>query len=260
MVIGRRSLLVAGATIPTAAYGQCVINAPAVDACRGGVRNAGPAGATLDLNFMFPGSLDPRITFSRASTATYTDIAGVTQTAAVNQPRWDYDPVTHALRGLLIEGASAPRAADIMTMPTAGWFSATAGTIVTEALLPPPNTGFRGIFDLDGGAFNIWLRAYTNGGTADITGNVDTTPLTFGTMTPGTPFKIAATYSAAGTRVAFNGVMGTGTATVSTPATYTTLRLGVTDSGNNNAANGHIRRVQYWPRVLSDAELQAVTT
>jgi hypothetical protein len=67
------------------------------------VRNAGPAGATLDLNFMFPGSMPPGITFTRASTATYTDASGVIQTAAVNVPRWDY--AGGALRGLLIEEA-----------------------------------------------------------------------------------------------------------------------------------------------------------
>jgi hypothetical protein len=98
VVISKRALLLAGAAFPASAYGQCVINAPAVDACMGGVRNAGPAGATLDLNFMFPGSLDPRITFTRASTATWTDASGVIQTAAVNQPRWE-------ARGLLIEEA-----------------------------------------------------------------------------------------------------------------------------------------------------------
>jgi hypothetical protein len=60
---------------------------------------------SLSLDFMAPGALDPRITFTRASTATYTDASGTIQTAAVNAPRWDYDPATHALRGLLIEEA-----------------------------------------------------------------------------------------------------------------------------------------------------------
>ena len=104
--LGRRSLLLAGAAFPTAAYGQCVINAPAVDACLGGVRINGPSlppGVTLDLNFMNPGTLDPRITFTRASTAAYIDASGFIQMAAVNAPRWDYDPVTHGLRGVLIE-------------------------------------------------------------------------------------------------------------------------------------------------------------
>jgi hypothetical protein len=103
VVIGRRSLLLAGAAFPTAAYGQCVTDVLTVDACRGGVRPTGPPGRTLDLNFMFPGSTPPGVTFTRASTATYTDASGVIQTAAVNQPRWDY--AGGSLRGLLIEEA-----------------------------------------------------------------------------------------------------------------------------------------------------------
>jgi len=105
VVIQRRSLLLAGAAFPVAARAQCVTDAPAVDACRGGVRITaqGPPGPTLDLSFMTPGTLDGRITFTRASIGTYFDVAGVLQTATTNTPRWDYDPVTHALRGLLIE-------------------------------------------------------------------------------------------------------------------------------------------------------------
>ena len=63
------------------------------------------AGATLDLSFMTPGTLDPSITFTRASTATYFDVTGTMQTAATGTPRWDYDPVTHALNGFLVEEA-----------------------------------------------------------------------------------------------------------------------------------------------------------
>lgn len=50
------------------------------------------------------GILSPFVTFTRASTATYFDSAGVMQRAAVNTPRVSYDPATLQLRGLLIEG------------------------------------------------------------------------------------------------------------------------------------------------------------
>jgi hypothetical protein len=63
----------------------------------------GPPGATLALDFMSSGNLPAGVTFSRASTATYTDPTGTIQTAAVNQPRWDY--ANGVLRGLLIEEA-----------------------------------------------------------------------------------------------------------------------------------------------------------
>lgn len=69
--------------------------------------------ATLDLNFVqdtyrsgansmpFAGL----ITFTRSSTGTYFDAAGVLQTAAINTPRFDHHPVTKAPLGLMIEAA-----------------------------------------------------------------------------------------------------------------------------------------------------------
>lgn len=54
-------------------------------------------------DFAGTGTLDPRITFTRASSATYFDSAGTLQTATTNTPRFDYDPSTLAARGLLIE-------------------------------------------------------------------------------------------------------------------------------------------------------------
>lgn len=58
---------------------------------------------TLDLNFALTKSLDPRITFTRASSGTYFDSSGVLQTATTNTPRFDHNPVTGASLGLLIE-------------------------------------------------------------------------------------------------------------------------------------------------------------
>jgi hypothetical protein len=67
---------------------------------------SGMGGApSLSLSFMNPGTLDPRVTFTRASTATYFNNAGTMQTAAANTPRWDYNPNTLALNGMLIEEA-----------------------------------------------------------------------------------------------------------------------------------------------------------
>ncbi|MBL8641760.1 MAG: hypothetical protein JNL76_06540 [Alphaproteobacteria bacterium] len=44
-------------------------------------------------------------TFSRSGTGTYFDSAGVMQTAATNSPRFDFDPITHTPKGILIEEA-----------------------------------------------------------------------------------------------------------------------------------------------------------
>jgi hypothetical protein len=62
------------------------------------------AGATLNLDFTSGNqTLDPRITFTRSTTATFTGSNGLIQTAAIDAPRFDYNPTTLAPLGLLIE-------------------------------------------------------------------------------------------------------------------------------------------------------------
>ncbi len=64
----------------------------------------------LNLDFTVP-SLDPRITFARAgSTATAVDASGFVSVLNADAPRFDFDPVTLACRGLLIEESRQNRA------------------------------------------------------------------------------------------------------------------------------------------------------
>lgn len=65
-------------------------------------RRAGPA-ASLDLNFISGGAFDSRIAFSRPSGATRINSAGLLEMVASGAPRIDYDPITLAVRGLLVE-------------------------------------------------------------------------------------------------------------------------------------------------------------
>ena len=58
---------------------------------------------TLLLDFANSKSVDPRITFTRASTATRCNDKGLIETVVSGAPRIDYDPVTLACKGLLIE-------------------------------------------------------------------------------------------------------------------------------------------------------------
>ena len=129
--------------MPRIARSQCVTDTPSVDACRGGARVTGstlPPGASLDLNFMTPGTLDPRITFTRASGATYTDASGVIQTVVTNAPRWDYDPVTHALRGLLIEEARTNTIFPSLLVTGANWGAIGSTTESASATAGPDGT------------------------------------------------------------------------------------------------------------------------
>lgn len=57
----------------------------------------------LDLDFITSETPDPRITFSGGANGTRVNAAG--QIVAASAPRYDYDPVTHEAKGLLIEEA-----------------------------------------------------------------------------------------------------------------------------------------------------------
>jgi hypothetical protein len=60
---------------------------------------------SLDLNFARTRALDPRITFTRASTATFVGSNGIIQTAASGAARFDHNPATGESLGLLVEEA-----------------------------------------------------------------------------------------------------------------------------------------------------------
>ena len=61
---------------------------------------------SLKLDFANARALDPRITFTRASTATYVGANGLIKTAGEDEARFDHDPATGESLGLLIEASS----------------------------------------------------------------------------------------------------------------------------------------------------------
>ncbi len=64
---------------------------------------AGVPTPSLDLDFVNSSTLDSRVTFTRASDATYFDSSGVLQTAASGVARFDHNPTTGESLGLLVE-------------------------------------------------------------------------------------------------------------------------------------------------------------
>ena len=82
----------------------------------------------LLLAFARSQTVDPRITFTRASSATYFNSLGVLSTAANNVPRVDYNPATGVCNGLLIEEG---RTNSIPNNTMAGAVTGTPGTLPT---------------------------------------------------------------------------------------------------------------------------------
>jgi len=77
--------------------------------------------------------------FARSTTATYFDVLGVMQTAAINVPRIGYDPVTHAHTGLIIEAAATNLLTYSAQFDNAAW-SKTNITVTANSTTAPDGT------------------------------------------------------------------------------------------------------------------------
>lgn len=75
-----------------------------------------------------PKTFSEAFTFTRARTASYEDAAGVTQTAAIDEPRFDHDGGDPL--GLIVEGEPAG-APDVIRMRPGPW-SAGGGTVLHD--------------------------------------------------------------------------------------------------------------------------------
>lgn len=94
---------------------------------------------SLDLNFARAQKLDSRITFSRPSAATYFDRYGILRTAASGVPRFDFDPITGACKGLLIEGQCTNLLIYSEQFDNAAWGKSNA-TVSANAATAPDGT------------------------------------------------------------------------------------------------------------------------
>ena len=92
---------------------------------------------TLALNFTGP-TLDPQITFTRSTTATYTNSSGVLTTAAINGARFDYNPVTLAPKGLLIEEQRTNLL--LQSQFASSWVNFATSTITANSATAPDGT------------------------------------------------------------------------------------------------------------------------
>ena len=93
-------------------------------------RSAGGLLASISLNFLTSTTLDPRITFARASSATYTNASGNLASAVNNVPRFDYSPTSIGTpMGFLVEG----QATNLFLNSTIDGTSLSTQTITTTA-------------------------------------------------------------------------------------------------------------------------------
>jgi hypothetical protein len=93
----------------------------------------------LDLNFAGTKTLDPRVTFTRASSGTYVGSDGLIKTAITNEPRFDHNPTTGESLGLLVEEARTNLLTYSEELDT-GWTNASGATWQYSSGVSPADT------------------------------------------------------------------------------------------------------------------------
>ena len=94
---------------------------------------------TLDLAFAATKALDPRITFTRASTGTYVGSNGTLRTAGINEARFDHSPLTLESLGLLVEEARTNLLLRSEEFDNASW-TKTRSSVTANAITAPDRT------------------------------------------------------------------------------------------------------------------------
>ena len=154
------------------------------------------------------------------------------------------------------------RAADAASMTGANfssWYRADEGTFVSTSAAV--NTGtFRRIVSANNGSANsnIYI-AHSNDNARGfvIVNNVAEASFTAATFN-GDFGTVALAYKFNDVGFSFNGALATDT--VVTIPVVDRLSIGVNETGTTNFLNGHIRRISYYPKRLSNVELQGLTT
>ena len=94
----------------------------------------------LNLDFANSKMLDPRITFTRQSIATYYGADGLLKLSANNVPRFDHNPVTNESLGLLVEDARINVLPFTEDFSNSSWGKDYGVTIISNATTAPDGT------------------------------------------------------------------------------------------------------------------------
>jgi hypothetical protein len=201
------------------------------------------------------GVLDPRVTFTRASTATFVGSNGIIQTAAINAPRFDYNPSTLAPLGLLIEEQRT-------NVALTSTFATLAGSAGSQY---PSGTGWSNFFNTGGTRTYVASSVFAGSQAINIVGVTAARNLigfSFAAASSTTytvSFYVESVSGATGTIAYTSGALGVGgttnllaapttsgrysyTFTTGTGAGTVDLRLGIGTAGNEN---GSIRISNY---------------
>lgn len=161
-------------------------------------------------------------------------------------------------------GSQVTRAADLLSINTLSpWFGATEGSVaITFDAIAAVQPGiYPGLFTFEGASAAdrigaIMTPAQAINSLRRKSGSADSYAGTTATVSPNSQIKFAQAWNSASQVSALNGAAASGTILWDgIPAGLSKMLIGRFDA----TLNGHIRKLRYYPKRLSDAQLQALT-
>jgi len=118
---------------------------------------------TLMLDFINNDRLDPRITYTRNSSATYVSSSGTIKLVSNNVPRFEYDSLTLDAKGLLIEEDRINLLSSTKDLWNSPWTKRSIGNTITHMnSITAPDGTLTGTLMCDGTASNLYIRPNTS--------------------------------------------------------------------------------------------------
>lgn len=159
--------------------------------------------------------------------------------------------------------AAATRATDTAVMQGANfsnWYNPVEGTLFVEAANAQAAPA---LFSTDDGTTSNRVITYFNAANSPafrvVSGGVDQANFAAGSIAQNATFRLSAAYQLNNFAASLNGAATVTDTSGTVPTVQTTARLGANVSGAT-IINGYLRRIAYYPRRLSNNELQAITT
>lgn len=150
------------------------------------------------------------------------------------------------------------RSADVASVNTLSpWYNATEGTLFAEGLSFAPTSSFARVASIEDVSFNTVISIQRNGTDSRGFGDLASTIITSG-MPQNTVFKAALAAKVNDFALSANGSAPNVDTTTNPLPIAVKMGIGQTTAATS-FINGYLRRITYYPRRLSNAELQTIT-
>ena len=163
-------------------------------------------------------------------------------------------------------GATATRSADVASIPVSAFgYNQSEGTVVVEASMADPsvNPYQRHSLTINDGTGNNQIRFYnynSNSSSFVVTDSATTQAALISGVTDSSSVAAGASFKQNNFAASFNGGSASTDSAGNLPSGLTVMLIGSAQGGGNSFLGGHIKSIKYFPRKLTAAQLQELTS